>query len=672
MSFRGFAALTAFNLFLGMPIRAEDASTVMAPQPQISLTQGQSGTWKTDWEGITGRTYLIQWTEDLVNWNYLPLTTAGAGSKNYGFKSSTEKFFVRLDYSDETPDLGKTTDWQPPLLLVRGEWTVLAKDKSGAPAAGVELAFFRWPTNSPKPQSPSSFKGITASNGRYTFNPTLLTSGERMEVRMAGSPNQRVYLPWSESRQSSDLTITPGGNGLEHTKIDGILAGGGTGRNPVTSDLPNDEDPSGEEGEPVYRLIDYLTTNYNSEGFGKKESPFGHHLVKEEVFSIGSVDSRIIETPVDFSNWDEPFILGSARIDSDENLEPSTYEAELSVSLENPNSIIKVQRNIFTTVVEHYEEDVWPIPNPVYPPIQIQLRDGIANQHDLGMGNFSFSLAECPFGPEGKYLGALSGVEYDRQLILGPVPAHVPEAVMAGEKFYFTQWDSPSDPAAASEFNKVLLGAELPLGSCSIASFFSDPFDPYLVGPPPPNRLFPTKIIWSATVNAGSPVVVSIDTVPPSANPSLETDLPKMMLEFSNPGEDIIDSDFSVTVTARLKVADSETPGPNGQYTYHFVEHDLGSFTTDFKYVPRAKEKSQERELSGANGDAPESAGFNGGQRFKTLERERKIGVTGQPAPDSPTFVDALTGRFHHSERDFSLTVPGSDLSLAVTLHDNI
>lgn len=72
-------------------------------------------------------------------------------------------------------------------------------------------------------------------------------------------------------------------------------------------------------------------------------------------------------------------------------------------------------------------------------------------------------------------------------------------------------------------------------------------------------------------------------------------------------------------------------------------------------------------ELNGKNSDAPESAAFNGGQRSTKCAPEWKIGVTGHPAPDSPTYVNAATGRFHHAEADFSLQIPGSDLSLSVS-----
>lgn len=42
------------------------------PQPQVSFTEGASATWNADWSGVTKRTYFLQWSLDLVNWQYAP------------------------------------------------------------------------------------------------------------------------------------------------------------------------------------------------------------------------------------------------------------------------------------------------------------------------------------------------------------------------------------------------------------------------------------------------------------------------------------------------------------------------------------------------------------------------------------------------------------------------
>jgi len=72
------------------------------PQPQAGLTPGTNNTWNLDWEGIAGRTYFLQHSEDLVSWQYFPLIESGSDETlGWGFASSDDKFFVRLRYTDE-------------------------------------------------------------------------------------------------------------------------------------------------------------------------------------------------------------------------------------------------------------------------------------------------------------------------------------------------------------------------------------------------------------------------------------------------------------------------------------------------------------------------------------------------------------------------------------------
>lgn len=99
------------------------ASAIFAqtPQPQAVLTPGTSNTWILDWEGIAGRTYFLQHSEDLVAWQYFPLIESGNNATlGWGFASSADKFFVRLRYTDQptsNPDYADfdgdgLTNWQ--------------------------------------------------------------------------------------------------------------------------------------------------------------------------------------------------------------------------------------------------------------------------------------------------------------------------------------------------------------------------------------------------------------------------------------------------------------------------------------------------------------------------------------------------------------------------------
>jgi hypothetical protein len=67
---------------------------------EVSLVAGTSGTWNLDWEGVGERTYFVQWSLDLKEWHFFDLVEYGAGPMGYGFISSSEKFFVRLEYAD--------------------------------------------------------------------------------------------------------------------------------------------------------------------------------------------------------------------------------------------------------------------------------------------------------------------------------------------------------------------------------------------------------------------------------------------------------------------------------------------------------------------------------------------------------------------------------------------
>jgi Bacterial TSP3 repeat len=74
------------------------SQSLMADAP-ISLTQGTSGTWNADWNGLAGRTDFFQWSINLEDWHFAPVVEYGGGVKNYGFLSSTDKLFVRLEHA---------------------------------------------------------------------------------------------------------------------------------------------------------------------------------------------------------------------------------------------------------------------------------------------------------------------------------------------------------------------------------------------------------------------------------------------------------------------------------------------------------------------------------------------------------------------------------------------
>lgn len=88
------AVLVPVSLLTG-PISAD-----MAPQPPMSFNKVAQGTFAADWQGVEGRTYFMQWSLDLVTWQYAPVIDFGDGMHSLGIDSSTDKAFYRLHYGD--------------------------------------------------------------------------------------------------------------------------------------------------------------------------------------------------------------------------------------------------------------------------------------------------------------------------------------------------------------------------------------------------------------------------------------------------------------------------------------------------------------------------------------------------------------------------------------------
>ncbi|MCB1132288.1 MAG: hypothetical protein KDN05_14250, partial [Verrucomicrobiae bacterium] len=458
------------------------AKSETAAQPQVDFTQGSQGTFNAEWEGVFGRTYLMQWSSDLTNWSYFPFTEEGEGLKSYGFDSSTDKLFLRLSTQDENPTLAGDPDGEAPLLTISGEWTVSTKERDGDPSGGVELEFHLWPSGTAGPEQAVHSLGSTDGNGSHTFDPAGLSPGDRVEVRMSGYPGQRVYLPWAAGGGSSSGTFASGGNALFLPEILGAL---GNGVRPNGGGDPPANSP------PVFRFEDYFTHGYTEDGYEKTGFPSGFHQVSVETIVEGEIETDEKPSPPDQRYWLSPFFLGTAfKLDDDVTGIP--YGAVLSADLEDASLVRVVQRNIFVNVLDGVEDQV-PFPNPVYTPVAVSFGDG--NEDEIGSEDLPYVAAECPIEEEpfGGSWGALAvspGIVYQRQLVLGPVPAYVPRSVMGGEPFYYQALDD------------IRLHSELPLG-CKLVSVFSDP-----VGSG--SRSVPAELIWTASVPAGSGVQVRV------------------------------------------------------------------------------------------------------------------------------------------------------------------
>lgn len=76
---------------------------VADPLPeQMTFVPWTSGTWKSEWLGVTKRTYFYQWTHDMVTWHYAPYVAFGTGGHENFMASSPSKVFVRLHSVDDT------------------------------------------------------------------------------------------------------------------------------------------------------------------------------------------------------------------------------------------------------------------------------------------------------------------------------------------------------------------------------------------------------------------------------------------------------------------------------------------------------------------------------------------------------------------------------------------
>ena len=87
--------LTLVSLLSGS-VRADEI-----PQPQASFTPAGSGEWDLSWNGVSDRTYFIQWSLDLLNWDYAPVIDFGENPDLFGTDTEgATKYFVRLKYVD--------------------------------------------------------------------------------------------------------------------------------------------------------------------------------------------------------------------------------------------------------------------------------------------------------------------------------------------------------------------------------------------------------------------------------------------------------------------------------------------------------------------------------------------------------------------------------------------
>ena len=82
-------------------IVSADPPPEMPDQPRPTFTCATENWWNLDWQGVASRTYFIQSSVDLINWDFQPAMAFGEGTWQCAIGSTSDKFFVRLFYADD-------------------------------------------------------------------------------------------------------------------------------------------------------------------------------------------------------------------------------------------------------------------------------------------------------------------------------------------------------------------------------------------------------------------------------------------------------------------------------------------------------------------------------------------------------------------------------------------
>lgn len=82
------------------------AAPAQTPQPAATLQRVPGGPWRLVWQGVAGRTYFVQQSDDLKLWRYLPAVHPGLGGiLQQDLPAGGGTTFVRLRHTDQ-----RTTD----------------------------------------------------------------------------------------------------------------------------------------------------------------------------------------------------------------------------------------------------------------------------------------------------------------------------------------------------------------------------------------------------------------------------------------------------------------------------------------------------------------------------------------------------------------------------------
>ena len=82
------------------------------PEPPPEITPLTSTSFNLDWDGTLGNTYFIEYSSDLVTWQFMPDIKSGIGGPlGYGFNSLGDRLFLRLRFTDVSTSNALTDDF---------------------------------------------------------------------------------------------------------------------------------------------------------------------------------------------------------------------------------------------------------------------------------------------------------------------------------------------------------------------------------------------------------------------------------------------------------------------------------------------------------------------------------------------------------------------------------
>jgi hypothetical protein len=178
------------------------------PQPQVSFIEGASSTRIAEWSGVISRAYFLEWSPDLINWNYAPLVEFGTGLKSFSFNTqSAPKLFVKLHFVDDTSvtnvQQARDADFDNDGIPNYYEVETLSSDPLDKTSAGGDSDHDGLPDGWEK----FYFGGLGVANLNAVLKPDGLTNLEKADLGL----NPNIDYSSTSSPQPASYTYDPVG-----------------------------------------------------------------------------------------------------------------------------------------------------------------------------------------------------------------------------------------------------------------------------------------------------------------------------------------------------------------------------------------------------------------------------------------------------------------------------